>query len=176
MKTHLNSGFTILHNVTHSFLNVMFMLVWPDILLCNAVGLSKMQSSVMAFFPNIATAKLDLHSLYRKYVNMFSISSNNSRDGCHVTDKMAHLPVLLIDRTFFSTGTAFRSIAISYGALILRWLLGTTSVVQVSFEMYSNFCYNSNVLLDVFLFWTTLLSNVVVHLTTSNLFMLLTHL
>ncbi|GJN21403.1 hypothetical protein PR202_gb08875 [Eleusine coracana subsp. coracana] len=89
-----------------------------------------MQSSVMAFFPKIASAKLDLHSMYRKYGSMLSISSNNSTDACHVTDKMAHLPVLLIDRTIFTTGTAFRSIAISYGALLLRWLLSTTSVVQ----------------------------------------------
>ncbi|OEL38559.1 Sugar transport protein 5 [Dichanthelium oligosanthes] len=41
-----------------------------------------------------------------------------------------NLPVQLIDRTFFSTGTAIRSIAISYGTLILRWLLSKTSVVQ----------------------------------------------
>ncbi|KAF8653063.1 hypothetical protein HU200_062503 [Digitaria exilis] len=89
-----------------------------------------MQSSTMAFFPNMATAKLELHSLFRKYVDMFGISSNNSTVGCHITRKMSHLPVLLVDRTFFSTGTAMRNIAISYGALILRWLISKTSVVQ----------------------------------------------
>ncbi|KAL6634106.1 hypothetical protein ACP70R_026777 [Stipagrostis hirtigluma subsp. patula] len=89
-----------------------------------------MQSSVMAFFPNIATAKLELNSLYRKYINMFGVSSNNSTAGFHVARKMSHLPVMLIDRTFFSNGTAIRSIAVSYGALILRWLLNKTSVVQ----------------------------------------------
>jgi MFS transporter, SP family, sugar:H+ symporter len=89
-----------------------------------------MQSSVMAFFPNIAAAKLDLQSQYRKYINMFGTSSNNSTDGCHITGKMSHLPVLLIDRTsLFSTGTAIRSVATSYGALILRWLPGKSSVV-----------------------------------------------
>jgi hypothetical protein len=91
-----------------------------------------MQSSVMAFFPSVATAKLELNSLYRKYVDMFGISLNNSTVGCHLTRKMAHLPVLLIDRTFFSTGSAIQSIATSYGALIRRWLLNRTSVVQVS--------------------------------------------
>ncbi|XP_062219403.1 sugar transport protein MST1-like [Phragmites australis] len=103
-----------------------------------------MQSSVMAFFPNIATAKLELHYLYRKYVNMFGISSNNSTVGCHLTRKMSHLPVQLIDRTFFSTGTAIRSIAISYGALILRWLLNKTSAVQrtlISRAMRSLSCW-----------------------------------
>ncbi|CAL5057553.1 unnamed protein product [Urochloa decumbens] len=89
-----------------------------------------MQSSVMAFFPNIATAKLELHSLYRKYVDMYGISSNSSTVGSHITRKMSHLPVQLMDRTFFSTGTAIQSIAISYGALVLRWLLSKTSVVQ----------------------------------------------
>ncbi|XP_002454049.1 uncharacterized protein LOC8068937 isoform X2 [Sorghum bicolor] len=89
-----------------------------------------MQSSVMAFFPSVATAKLELNSLYRKYVDMFGISLNNSTVGCHLTRKMAHLPVLLIDRTFFSTGSAIQSIATSYGALIRRWLLNRTSVVQ----------------------------------------------
>ena len=101
-----------------------------------------MQSSMMAFFPNIATAKLELHSLYRKYVDMFGTSSNNSTVGSHITRNMSHLPVLLIDRTFFSTGTAVRSIAISYGALILRWLLSKTSAVQVS-------CLSSCVLLQL---------------------------
>ena len=103
-----------------------------------------MQSSMMAFFPNIATAKLELHSLYRKYVDMFGTSSNNSTVGSHITRNMSHLPVLLIDRTFFSTGTAVRSIAISYGALILRWLLSKTSAVQVSSRMHS-----TNVLVHV---------------------------
>ncbi|XP_034570433.1 uncharacterized protein [Setaria viridis] len=93
-------------------------------------GVLKMQSSMMAFFPNIAAAKLELHSLYRKYVDMFGTSSNNSTVGSHITRKMTHLPVQLIDRTFFSTGTAIRSIAVSYGALVLRWLLSKTSVVQ----------------------------------------------
>jgi MFS transporter, SP family, sugar:H+ symporter len=92
-----------------------------------------MQSSVMAFFPNIAAAKLDLQSLYKKYVNVFATSSNNSTDDCHITGKMSHLPVLLIDRTFFSTGAAIRIVASSYGALILRWLPNKSSVVQVSF-------------------------------------------
>ncbi|CAN6278951.1 unnamed protein product [Urochloa humidicola] len=89
-----------------------------------------MQSSVMAFFPNIATAKLELHSLYRKYVDMYGISPNNSTVGSHITRKTSHLPVQLLDRTFFSTGTAIQSIAMSYGALVLRWLLSKTSVVQ----------------------------------------------
>uniref|UniRef100_A0A0A9DKD7 Uncharacterized protein n=1 Tax=Arundo donax TaxID=35708 RepID=A0A0A9DKD7_ARUDO len=89
-----------------------------------------MQSSMMAFFPNIATAKLEPHSLYKKYINMFGVSSNNSTVGCHVTRKMSHLPVLLIERTFFSTGAAIRSIAISYGALIVRWLLNKTSAIK----------------------------------------------
>ncbi|CAO2039350.1 unnamed protein product [Urochloa humidicola] len=89
-----------------------------------------MQSSTMAFFPNIAAAKLEMHSLYRKYVDMFGIPSNNSTVGNHITREMSHLPVQLIDRTFFATGTAIRSIAISYGALVLRWLLTKTSVVQ----------------------------------------------
>ncbi|CAD6342495.1 unnamed protein product [Miscanthus lutarioriparius] len=84
----------------------------------------------MAFFPSVATAKLELNSLYRKYVDMFGVSLNNSTVGCHLTRKMVHLPVLLIDRTFFSTGTAIQSIAVSYGALIRRWLLNRTSVVQ----------------------------------------------
>jgi MFS transporter, SP family, sugar:H+ symporter len=79
-----------------------------------------MQSSVMAFFPNIAATKLDLQSMYRKYINMFGTPSNDSIDGCHITGKMSHLPVLLIDRTLFSSGTAIRSVATSYGALILR--------------------------------------------------------
>jgi hypothetical protein len=87
---------------------------------------------MMAFFPNIAAVKLELHSLYRKYVDMFGTSSNNSTVGSHITRKVSHLPVQLIDRTFFSTGTAVRSIAVSYGALVLRWLLSRTSVVQVS--------------------------------------------
>ncbi|AQK71964.1 sugar transport protein 6-like isoform X1 [Zea mays] len=89
-----------------------------------------MQSSAMAFFPSVATAKLELNSLYRKYVDMFGVSSNNSTVGSHTIHKMSHLPVLLVDRTFFSTGTAIQSIAISYGALIRRWLLGGTSVAQ----------------------------------------------
>ncbi|KAL6899717.1 hypothetical protein ACP4OV_006375 [Aristida adscensionis] len=103
-----------------------------------------MQSSVMAFFPNTATAKLELHSLYRKYMSMFGISSNNSTVGCNITRKMSHLPIVLIDRAFFSTGTAIRSIAISYGALILRWLLNKTSVVQrmaISHAMRSLSCW-----------------------------------
>ncbi|WVZ74923.1 hypothetical protein U9M48_023038 [Paspalum notatum var. saurae] len=104
-----------------------------------------MQSSVMAFFPNAAAAKLDLNSLYRKYADMIGISTNNSTIvGSHVTRKMVHLPVVLMDSTFFSAGTAIQSIAASYGALILRWLLNRTSVVQsalISRAMSSLSCW-----------------------------------
>ncbi|KAJ1279674.1 hypothetical protein BS78_04G172400 [Paspalum vaginatum] len=104
-----------------------------------------MQSSVMAFFPNAAAAKLDLNSLYRKYADMIGISTNNSTVlGSHATQKMPHLPVVFIDRTFFSAGTAIQSIAASYGALVLRWLLNRTSVVQsalISRAMSSISCW-----------------------------------
>ena len=136
MKTHFEFYICYSSACTHFFFCYR---TWPDNLLWRA-GVFKMQSSVMAFFPSVATAKLELNSLYRKYVDMFGISLNNSTVGCHLTHKMAHLPVLLIDRTFFSTGTAIQSIATSYGALIRRWLLNRTSVVQVSCRMHSREC------------------------------------
>lgn len=90
----------------------------------------KMQSSAMAFFPNVATAKLELNSLYRKYADMVGISSNSSTVGSHAARRMSHLPVVLVDRAFFSAGTAIHSIGARYGALILRWLLSRTSIAQ----------------------------------------------
>ncbi|TVU29559.1 hypothetical protein EJB05_21131 [Eragrostis curvula] len=127
-----------------------------------------MQSSAMAFVPSIATAKLELHSLFRKYVDMFGISSNDSTFDCHVTRKMPHLPVQLIDRTFFSTGAAFRSIAISYGALILRWLLNRTPAVQrtlISRTIRSLCCWCGSLpfFVSIGLFLSRIYNNVMFH-------------
>lgn len=89
-----------------------------------------MQSYVVAFFPNIDAAKQEMHSLCRSYAPMFDMSSDNTGVGCHVTRKIGRLPVLLIHRHVFLTGSAIWTIAIHYKALIDRWLLRKSAVIE----------------------------------------------
>ncbi|XP_006647409.1 sugar transport protein MST1-like [Oryza brachyantha] len=80
----------------------------------------------MAFFPNIAEAKQEMHSLYRNYAHLFDISSENAGVGSNIVRRQ---PAML-DRSVFLTGSAIWTIALHYKAHIYRWLLQKFSAIQ----------------------------------------------
>lgn len=89
-----------------------------------------MQSYLTPFLPNTAVAKQEMHSLFNNFAHVFGMSLENTIQGCHVTPKMAQMPVLFIKRSVLITGSAILSIAIRYRALLDRWILHKSAVSQ----------------------------------------------
>lgn len=89
-----------------------------------------MQSYLTPFLPNTAMAKQEMHSLCSNFVHVFGMSSENTSQGCHVTPKMGHLPVLFIKRAVLLTGSAILTVAVRYRALLDRWMLHKFAVSQ----------------------------------------------